>query len=185
MDRVHYRRYTPSKLQRSLPPGAAERNAYREQNSQYQRPVAAEGADTDGFREKIIVQGIISGIILAVVLVLNMADNPWASDLRGNLGGAISYHITAEQLAFEVRRVLGDGSALGGQNVYIDNPDSVPMEGLMLPQETADVQLGAPAPGEHTPSGRIDEDVLREIIGRAEGDDLQTTAPEPILLPEL
>ena len=194
MERVHYRRYTASKLHSSLPAPerVGERNAYRERYMVNQHAglakmaKEAEVADSGGFREKFIVQGIICGIIFAVVLLINMTENAWALDLRASLSEAITYHVRAEQVASEVRRILGDGSALGGQNMYTETEQERTRQ--MLENEGQDPQdvLAPYDPAAlPSPSGRIDEDVLREIIGGTEGEDIQTTAPEPILMPEL
>ena len=166
MERVHYRRYAPSRL---------EPNVVR------QAPVhstqAAESGSSCSLAEKFIIQGIISGIILAVVLFLSIVDNPHAMGIRGNLSQAISGHITAEQVAAEINRLL-----------------ELPVEGLPI--------LPAPAYAEEIPqftepealpyaempvdaAPRIDEDIFREIFGYTDGDNLQTTAPEPMIIPEL
>jgi len=136
MEREYYRRYTPSRL--------------------YEKP-QAPAVKTNDYREKLIVQGIISGIILTVVLFLSVVDNPWTLDMRIQLGQAISGHISAEQVAGQLRVVLGG--------------------------ETETSQLPA-EPLEAAPSGRIDEDILREL-GISEVEELKITAPEPMIPPEL
>jgi len=167
MERVHYRRYAPSKLNSSAP--------QPERVTEYYSEAYPEAEEKGGFLEKLIVQGIISGVIFAVVLVIGMLDNPQAVGIRNNLSEAISAHTTAEQVAAEVRRFLGeeDLSALAGEAVYIE---SVPEPALPVIPAIPDTQITAP---------RIDEEMMREVFGESEGDDLQTTAPEPIALPEL
>jgi len=124
--------------------------------------------ETISFREKLIVQGIISGIIFTVVLVLNLTDHPQAANIVTNLNQAISGNITIEQVAIEVRRFLGED--LGDADTPIGY-DALEFQSLPIEGQTV-------AP-------RIDEDMLREIFGWTDSDDLQTTAPEPITLPEL
>jgi len=144
MERAHYRQYTPSRM-----------NGYSEPPPE----------EPSGFQEKLIVQGIICGILLAVVLALGFTESTWTLGVKTSLQQAITDNITAEQVAEEVRRVLGSETQLAGVAVHTEEVYEA-----------------------HETTGRIDEDVLREIIGfteDSEGDSLQTTAPEPIILPEL
>ena len=147
MDRVHYRKYSPSRLHTKQ-----ERWDSREE---------APKVKSSAFVERLIVQGIISGIIFAVVLALSIVDNPRVGDIRASLGYAVSSHISMEQAALEIDRFLG-----GSTEEYIHSPEVVPV----MPQ---------------APTTRIDEEILLEILGYPEGDSLQTTAPGPIILPEL
>ena len=184
MERVHYRRHTPSRLHNHKP--VLDRGAYHVQHNP--TPVQPASHESGGFREKLIVQGIISGLIFAVVLALGMMDNPQAASIRINLNQAISDHITAEQVATEVHRFLGNTplEMLAGESISIETPihagDIVYpyLDTDTAPVFEAETQTEGPIT---TP--RIDEDMLREIFGWPEGDDLQTTAPEPIILPEL
>ena len=191
MERVHYRRYSPSRLH--------ETNQQRPE-----LPVSYKnGTGTpSGFREKLIVQGIISAIILAVVLALNIVDNPQAINIRNNLNQAISGHITAEQVADEVNNFLTEGPLTALPFLLpaqLEHMEAVPMQEQTLTQDLpTQEQLTHEYPAQDYPTAilagdtaddattttRIDEDILRETLG-LEGDDLQTTAPEPIILPEL
>jgi len=200
MDRVHYRRHTPSQLHTSRP--APERSSYQVHNKNQHTQSTAPQSENGGFREKLIVQGIISGVIFAVILILGMVDDPQAVSIRANLNQAISDHVTAEQVSTEIHRFLGNGSQrfFGEGPAYIEAP--VYIEGPVYPYLDSAPILERPYPAEEmelwqseglpdaqhegqiaTP--RIDEDMLREILGWTEGDDLQTTAPEPIAPPEL
>ena len=163
MERVHYRKYTPSKLHTAYTPP--------------ERPAARPAPPSD-FREKLIVQGIISGIIFAVVLLITVVDNPLVSGIRGNLGQAISSHITAEEVAGEISRFLGDigDIPLPGAPVYVETAPTIPEAPVVSDLPAAPVMP-------ETPTGRIDEDMLREMLG--DTDDLQTTAPGPMTMPEL
>ena len=162
MERAHYRRYTPSKMHTitSIPERIADGSAYQVQQ------VQPAGAETGGVIEKLIVQGIISGIILAAVLILSFTNHPQASDILTNLSQAISGHISAEHVAAEVRRFLGEETPnLMRGPVYTEAPVTDRPQILTTP--------------------RIDEEILQEVLGIRDGSDLQTTAPEPIVLPEL
>ena len=180
MERVHYRRYAPSQLHG--PQVLEHHEIERPKYAAYAAPeaeVATVSADSGAFIEKLIVQGIISGIMFAVVLMLLAVDNPWAINMRGSLQTAISGHITAEQAAAEVRRFMGEGENLAGSDVsnYIDDVPEQPA----APDDTV-----MPLPVEFPePVTRIDEDILNDILGHTEGDDLQTTAPGPMIMPEL
>ena len=151
MERVHYRRQIPSKLNIDDGP-AVEVTPVKESNE---------------FLEKLVMQGIISGIILAVVLALNLMDNSMAVGIRNSLNAAISEHITAEQVAVEVRRFLGEPEP--HHAVYLEYETE--------PIYNPNMELNP----NHNP--RIDEDMLREILGYTEIDDLQSTAPEPMIIP--
>ena len=142
-ERVHYRRYTPSRL--SQP----ETNNLRKKN-QLQRE---EGS---GFRDKLIVQGIISAVILAVVLVMGLVDHPRAESVRTNLASAISDQTTPDQVVVEVRRLLSlDDDIYPAYSEYAE------------------------------PAIRIDEDLLRELLDWTAEEDLKSIAPEPTAQPEL
>ena len=168
MERVHYRRHTPSKLNRD-----------DEESPKYHLHPAEEpttAPESSMLIEKLAMQGIISGIILAVVLVLNLMDNSMAVGIRTNLNAAISEHITAEQVATEVRRFLGESETSGyaEYEMPVYNPsDSLMTEPIINPN----IELSP----NHNP--RIDEDMLREILGYTDIDDLQSTAPEPMITP--
>jgi len=180
MERVHYRRYTPSKLQGQPQPISDQKLLYA------QPPIKSEKI---GFREKLIVQGIISGIILAVVLALSMIQDPQAMRIRVDLSRAISEHITAEQVAGEIHRFLGNRSQ-ETQGLILAPYIEEPFYEEPFTEEPVYIEL-APAFEAETQAERqmttprIDEDILWEIFGQSEGDDLQTTAPEPMILPEL
>ena len=186
MERVHYRRYTPSRLQ-----GQQRSHRILDDNLSNVRPVKRSGAEKIGFREKLIVQGIISGIILAVVLVLSMIQGSQVMVIQTNLNKAISEHITAQQVAREVNRFLGNGRQSAFINeliltTYVEEPfynEPFLEESAYIEQFSA-FEAETPVEGQIT-TPRIDEDILREIFGWSEGDDLQTTAPEPMTLPEL
>ena len=187
MERVHYRRYTPSKLHSyRQPQPISDHNL--QQHVQPEQPPKPERI---GFREKLIVQCIISGIILAVVLAISMVHNPQIISIRNGLNQAISEHITVEQVAAEVHRLLGNEHQVFFINElalepYIDEPvyEEPFGEEPVYIEPIPGFEAEAPSEGQIT-TPRIDEDILREIFGYSEGDDLQTTAPEPIILPEL
>lgn len=199
MDRVHYRRHTPSRLHSDFhePERPKDRSIHRpmfqnHENSHFTRQIKPDKPDKAGFREKVIVQGIISGIIFTVVLVLNLADHPQASNITNNLNQAISRNITLEQVAVEVRRFLGEDFPFLGEPAYIESADTPigydaadtlhqpGMQSYLQPYTQPHIQIE-----DQTPTSRIDEDMLREIFGWTDSDDLQTTAPEPITSPEL
>ena len=166
MERVHYRRHTPSKLGQN----DGEPQKYEPRTS---NPVEAEGNE---FVEKLIMQGIISGIILAAVLLINLIDSPMTMGIRNSLNEAITEHITAEQVATEVRRFLGDPMPA----TYVDYDTTIP---IYTPTTEPIVNPNIELSPRDNP--RIDEDMLREILGYTEIDDLQSTAPESIIPPEL
>ena len=187
MERVHYRRYTPSRLHSHQRPQPVME--YDEPSHTTPKPKQSETSESGGFREKFIVQGIISGVILAVILVFSMVDDPQVANIRANLSLALSDHITAEQVSIEVRRLLGNES----QEAFVAEPayiETVSDQDMYYPY--LETEVFAPStevtPGlteEQIATPRIDEDMLREVFGWTEGDDLQTTAPEPIVPPEL
>ncbi|MCL2421167.1 MAG: hypothetical protein FWD03_04850 [Defluviitaleaceae bacterium] len=194
MERVHYRRHSPSQL-RTTPP-AAERKSYHVPHSPTPAPSSSASPEKASFREKLIVQGIISGIIFAVVLALGVIDNPQAAIIQTNLSQAISDHITAEQVAVEFNRLLGNipSHTLAGEPVYMETPAYTgdPPYPYLDPAPAYEVdaqpewQPDIPPPIQSTTQEpRIDEDIMREIFGWPYGDDLQPTAPEPIISPEL
>ena len=169
MERVHYRRRTPPKFSQSsaFPEGRERRKTFHEQDvsPKFAAPptheVAEEPEKEEGFKEKLIAQGIISGIILMVVLILRLTDHAQVVDIRASLSNALSGHVTTEQVADEVRRLLAIG-----EETFMGTGTPV-QEVFEQPPATT----------------RIDENLLREL---SEGtDDLQTTAPEPIATPEL
>jgi hypothetical protein len=156
-----------------MPEERGQRRAFHEQafppKAQYTPPVheAAE-EPKEGFKDRLVAQGIISGIILMVVLILRLTDHPYAVDVRASLNNALSGTVTTEQVADEVRRLL----AIGEETVL---PVQIPVQ---LP-----VQSEVPEEAEPFATTRIDEDVLRELSEWT--DDLQPTAPDPMDLPEL
>jgi hypothetical protein len=121
-----------------------------------------ERVGSEGFREKLIMQGIISGIILMAVLILRLTDHPQAAGIRTNLSHALAGNITVDQMAAEAQRVM----------LAIGIGESAPAQ--------AGAQYSEPTPPAST---RIDESVLRDLSEWT--DDLQTTAPDPIVIPEL
>ena len=154
MERVHYRRHMPSKLHnRHIPERPPARHVVHTENPPEERA---------NITEKIIVQGIISAIILSVVLVLSIVDNPRVEGIRENLGHALSANVTTEQVAAEISRFFEIPVDIGP--VYVETPAERPAE-IMAP--------------------RIDEDMLRELFGQDDGESLQPTAPGPIMSPEL
>jgi len=165
MERVHYRRHTPSKLRQD-----------GEEPKKYDSPIVE--VEGNGFVEKFVMQGIISGIILAVVLVINLVDNSMTAGIRNSLNTAISEHITAEQVATEVRRFLGEPEPY--RAAYLEYDITVPSYNLTTdPIVNPNIEL---SPGTNP---RIDEDLLREILGYTDSNDLQSTAPESMIPPEL
>jgi len=250
MERVHYRRYTPSKLPNTFQgqdkANFGDKSRYAEQQftePQYadSRHIAShyrerhhsesQGSAAKGGREKLIIQGIVSGMIFASVLMVSIMDNPRATGIKSDLNQAISNHVTAEQVATEVTRILeiqelplgvlgflepasGTDSQVGslepegylesvGTNDILaptvpDSPSDTGMESMhspvqdganqpgsrsgIWPEFLTDIQLG-PGQGNETTT-RIDADVLMEAFGY-EGGNIQTTAPEPLILPEL
>ena len=186
MERVHYRRHMPSRLHS---PKQHLQPVIEYETTVNSKPKQSDTQESGGFREKFIVQGIISGIILAVILVFSMVDDPQVVNIRANLSQALSDHITAQQVAVEVNRLLGNprqGSFIITP-AYMDRNQSQDMYYPYLDPEALVPVTETPAvltEGQMT-APRIDEDMLREILGYREGDDLQTTAPEPIILPEL
>ena len=195
MERVHYRRYTPSRLYDA--PKAQNRPLVPDSISAQSAVADTAGwpgsakpmKESSGFREKLIIQGIISAIILAAVLVLSIVDNPHAMSVRGNLSQAISGHITAEQVAVEVNRFLAEVPLPGDVLRFDGEPDSMALpayiESVSETVNEADTLPDPTAAPIEQQAGRIDEDVLREAFGWTDGDNIQTTAPEPIILPEL
>ena len=203
MDRVHYRRYTPSRLRSSLPEpepsGGFADDHFDQQSIGPREPV------TKSYLEKLIVQGIISGIILAVVLAVNMTDHP---RIQTSLNQAISSHVTAEQVAAEFNRFLG-GWDLPAVPLGPFGPIDYAGPEIMDIQETGrhetisheanqtnqtnrhgteiqtEIQTETQTENHsETLTPRIDQDVLQEAFGY-EGDNIQITAPEPMILPEL
>ena len=172
-ERVHYRRYTPSRLHSTA----------HQDDFILQEPVQAVQeveADTVSIAEKLIIQGIISGIILAVVLLLNVVNIPHTAGIRASLNEALSGHVSAEHLADEINRLLSGeilpNINLPGTPIFVDGINNTPAPAV------PDLQV-SPTPPVTT---RIDEDILREAIGQNEASDsLQTIAPEPMAIPEL
>ena len=151
MERVHYRRYAPSRL-----------NSYATAGSHPAYYTPAEPESDGSFKEKLIMQGIISGIILTVVLALNLVNFPQAARIRESLSQALRGTVSMEQIAQEANRIFNFGE-----------DGAIVIDGF-LPQ----------APTEQAPEytvPRIDEDVLRELAGY---DDLKSQTPAPITLPE-
>jgi len=169
MERVHYRKYTPSKLKRD--------DADSTKFHSYPTSEAAV-PEKNSFVEKLVMQGIISGIILAVVLVLNLLDNSVAVGIRNSLNVAIAEHITAEQVAAEVHRILGVPAPSHAE--YLDYEIIIPSNNPVTgPIVNPNIELSPEA------NPRIDEDMLREILGYTDTNDLQPTAPESMIPPEL
>ena len=179
---MHYRRHSPSKLKESAERSHAPTFTPRPQPKS--REVKLAKSD---FKEKLIVQGIISGIIMAVLLALSFADNQATAGIKTNLNAALSEHISAEQVATEMQRFLGD------------MPLSVPLMPEYTSQEIPSAEINLPDNPIPPPiinhddnlieipisSPRIDEDLLREIFGETDSYYLQPTAPEPMTTPEL
>ena len=183
MERVHYRRHSPSRLHSHQRP----RPVMDYDEPSHVKPKQSDTAESSGFIEKFIVQGIISGVILAVILVFSMVDDPQVMNIRANLSQALSDHITAEQVAVEVRRLLGNEQGDTTIPAYIDKVQSQDIDYPYLDPEVFVPVTETPTIATEVPTAapRIDEDMLREMFGYTEGDDLQTTAPEPIVPPEL
>ena len=174
MERTHYRQHTPSRLYTSRPMAdkSEEHNVRQYPSTRHSETAASTG----GIREKLIVQGIISGVILAVVLAFSLTDNPQTTAILINLNRALSTHITVEQVVDGINRFLEESLPFEWEAAYTENlsifePESLPTEYTPL-----EGQLTVP---------RIDENMMRELLGESENDYIQTTAPEPITLPEL
>ena len=194
MERVHYRRYTPSKLHNEPHDFEIESDYRHESNNERNHNYQNDKQNgQNSFVEKLIVQGMISGIILAVVLLFGIIDNAHTANIRRDLSHALSGNITAEQVAGEVNRFLQEQLPISqteqqtGSTGYTEATELPLTDPINLQStETTDIHATDATDISTTEASRIDEDILREIIGdNTENNDLQTTAPEPMILPEL
>jgi hypothetical protein len=165
MERVHYRRVTPSY-------GAAP--------AERRRPAAPPDTEPSGFRERIIIQGIVSGVMLAVILALCLLNSQWTAQARAGLEQALDGHTTLEGLANSARE--------WGQTYLpfaFGPPEAADYPAVEPPvtDSAADIPvLTEPVPGEpYTPVNRIPENVFSEYIDEevlAELNASKSTAPE-------
>jgi len=185
MERVHYRKHSPSQLKSYQAQPQNERISA--EISAPAEPVAQESK----VKEKLISQALISAVIFAAVLTITIVDFPQAAEIRNSLSIALSEDINAEQVAGELRAFLGGITEYASEPVhtypeyhseyqenvgypeyagYTDSPTGMPIEMLNDPITIAP---------------RIDEDILNEVFGTTEDVNIQPTAPEPTIPPEL
>ena len=105
MDRVPYRRVSPPRS------GPARTDRHRETKTT--------------FGETVIVQAIISGLLLAVVLVICLVDIGPLVTLRGRLGQVLDGATTVEEFNADIRRMREN---------WLDTPQPAPPAQIELPE---------------------------------------------------
>jgi len=181
MERVHYRRHTPSQLKPYQPQPQNERIRPEAPAVATAEPAPQESK----LKEKLITQALISAVIFAVVLAITIADFPQAEEIRYNLSIALSENTTAEQVAGELRVFLG-GAEYTSENAETTNYSEYPINPDYAGYTETPTGLPIEMPYDPiTIAPRIDEEILNEAFGTVEGVNMQPTAPEPMIPPEL
>ena len=92
MDRVHYRRTTPSRY-------GNERSGERNGNGYYNH----HNNETITKGETIIMQCIVSGVILVAVLLIGLLDTAPTATLRNGIRDALTGATTVNELTTDIR----------------------------------------------------------------------------------
>ena len=138
MDRVHYRRVTPSRLGNDH-----AHQPHRAHNSQPHNPPVGEEI---GAIENLIMQSTVSGILLVVVLIISLVDIAPAIALRGSLRQVLEGAGSVQELVADVRRI-------GEEWMYLPATPPATYEPQAVPPNTPGAPSHAtPAPGAGTDS---------------------------------
>lgn len=151
MERVHYRRTTPTGQTRQ-----------------------ASGAYTDeggreGSRERLILQGIVSGLMLAAILGLCLFESGFSAAAREGLGKALNGYTTVEAAAEGVK---GFGQAY--LPVVFGEPEAAaPVSAPVSPRIPEEIPSAPPQTVTVDEGLYIDQDILAEMNAS------KSTVPEP------
>lgn len=180
MERVHYRRVSPPRTGSPAGRDTFDRSRYG--------PAESEAS---GYREKLILQGIVSGLILVFILLACLIENRLTGYVKSNLRLALDGWTTAENIMTEVQNF--------SQNLW-DTPEKndspaeevpfvsdISAETSQTGTDTATVE--EPAQVVNQSAGGtdfyIDEDVLAELNTQAAYEDAsKSPVPEPPVSPE-
>jgi hypothetical protein len=117
MERVHYRRVKP-----------------------YGGGHAAH-VSAGGFREKLITQAIVSGLVLAVALAVSVFDHPLSANIQYGLQRVFEGHTTANALVNDIQRRsqawfdTAEEAATADSMTAIEGESKSPVPALSLPPE--------------------------------------------------
>lgn len=170
VERAHYRRISP---QRTAYGSAEAPSAYSRAGVRAEYGGAA--AETGGFREGLILQGIVSGLILVVALLTCLIKNETTVRLRTGLRQAFEGRTTAEELMVDATRltdwVLRRETGL---ETELESPVFAPATGGETQQNAVDV---SPADVQNA----LD---MRDAPPASSVDTATDAAPETDLLPQ-
>jgi hypothetical protein len=172
MERAHYRKVRESKYSTLQPdPDYVESPRVSREQPVPEKKLA----------ERMVTQFIISGIVLAAVLVINLVDTPATDGIKNGIKDIVQRQTSVQEVSQTVLAAKNSVSAIFGAT--IEEPDALAESGAVpeqsaKPEETASQnpavapaateELNAAtsdAPGEF----RIDEDILESIQREAEG----------------
>ena len=173
MDRVPYRRITPSRF---------ERNSTSAQEEHISRNDPAENEAVISHGETLIMQCILCGIILVFVLVASMTNIAPAVALRGGIRQVLSGAETLDELVTDVRR-------LGSEWFGWDEPETAPSHELYEEQplqeyNNHDYQL-YPTYDINDYTEPLFNDLYNHDETRLADDSSNPTVPEPTVTPGL
>ena len=148
MERPHYRRVTKCTAPTGVNPRAK--------------------AVKSTFSERLVVQFIICGVVMALILIANLID----TSATRNISASIKDIIQTQPSSDEIKQVLTDASdtarTILGNTVHDDTMDNFVLatDALMLDEESPDnVGLNH----RNTDDFRIDEDILKLIQAESGG----------------
>jgi uncharacterized protein YpmB len=166
MERAHYRKVKPAGGVFGV---AAEQSAYRSP-----RASAPEKDNSGKTAERIVMQFIISGVILAIALFINLIDTPITNKAAAVVKMAIQTQTSTDQLKQAAGAAQNTVKTIFGKDKsqeLASNDESI--------EAQEDVQEEAPAAGlaedgvkaeengiPEESSDRIDEDILRLILSQ-------------------
>jgi hypothetical protein len=176
MERAHYRRVRESRYSPAQPDLDYVESPPRVSREQ----PAPEGK----LAERMVTQFIISGIILAAVLVINLVDTPVTDGIKNGIKDIVRRQTSVQEVSQTVLAAKDSVSAIFGATV--EEPGIEPEQSAK--PESASNQEPAEAAALQNPSGasaateelnaatsdapgefRIDEDILESIQKEAEG----------------
>ena len=155
MDRPHYRRITNSI------PDAGDKHGDQPKRST--------------FSERLVIQFIICGVIMALILVVNLADTSLAQNIKGIIQGQTSTDDVKQVLneaSDTVRTIFGntfndnalDKFDLASDMWMYNNEESSDSPSASAETDPSDQTAALLTPGYQTqPDFRIDEDILTQI----------------------
>jgi hypothetical protein len=169
MERAHYRRVRESRYSPLQPdPDYVE-------SPRAPKEPAAEGK----LAERLVTQFIISGVVLAAVLVINLVDTPVTDGIKSGIKGLVDRQASVEEVSQTVLAAKDSVSAIFGAT--LEEPDgslaveaekspasanAEPLKPTEAPAMTEELNA---ATSDATGDFRIDEDILESIQREAEG----------------